>query len=287
MGLIERLNLYDIVFTDPADVGLVADTKFWTRAYKFVWEMSHDITVEASQDMATLKDVLFRDSQDKFLAWILVCFTPWARETAPPPLKKASKPPPTLAGIVVREGLKLDNKICKLVDDAVRRLPKVSSMRKAFVPHDRNDQTVQGDLKADLGREVHGQFLRSMGTSWRSVVTFAIMLEVSEAQNETGEGFAQSHICSEPAANKSSERRTLLHQYAAWMRILQSLDLLEVDKLAPLIKGDQLCKALDLKPGPWMQKALTLALEWQLRNPAATDTTVGIVEVVERKEEFL
>lgn len=64
---------------------------------------------------------------------------------------------------------------------------------------------------------------------------------------------------------RSQRGADLLRQYASWVSRLQRLDLLHVDKLVPLVKGDELRKALDGKPRLWMRQAMTLAMEWQLR----------------------
>ena len=82
------------------------------------------------------------------------------------------------------------------------------------------------------------------------------------------------------------EKQTVLDDYACWLSRLQALDLLDVDRLKPIVSGNQLSKALGTKSGPWMKKALDIAMEWQLRNPEETDPVGGIAEVVERKREL-
>ena len=59
-----------------------------------------------------------------------------------------------------------------------------------------------------------------------------------------------------------------------------------MNRLKPIVNGNQLSKALCTKSGPWMKKALDIAMEWQLRNPEETDPAGGIAEVVERKREL-
>lgn len=82
------------------------------------------------------------------------------------------------------------------------------------------------------------------------------------------------------------EKQTILDGYARWLSNLQALDLLDVDRLKPIVNGNQLSQALGIKTGPWMKKALDIAMEWQLRNPEETDPAGGIAEVVERKGEL-
>ena len=77
-----------------------------------------------------------------------------------------------------------------------------------------------------------------------------------------------------------------MNGYATWLSDLKSLNLLDVDQLKPIINGKSLVNALGTKHGPWMKKALDIAMEWQLRNPEETDAAGGIAEVVERKKEL-
>ena len=82
------------------------------------------------------------------------------------------------------------------------------------------------------------------------------------------------------------ECQKILNGYATWLSDLKSLNLLDVDQLKPIVNGNDLAEALGTKNGPWMKKALDIAMEWQLRNPEETDAAGGIAEVVERKKEL-
>ena len=65
------------------------------------------------------------------------------------------------------------------------------------------------------------------------------------------------------------------------------MDLLDADKIIPIVKGDQLSTALGgIKTGPWLKKALEIAMEWQLLHPEEKDAAGGIAEVVARKQEL-
>ena len=92
--------------------------------------------------------------------------------------------------------------------------------------------------------------------------------------------------CLLPAPLTILARQSVSEAYAAWLSSLQSLDLLDVDRLKPMVHGDQLAKKLGVASGPWVKKALDIAFEWQLRNPDRTDTAGAIAEVVERKREL-
>jgi tRNA nucleotidyltransferase (CCA-adding enzyme) len=58
-----------------------------------------------------------------------------------------------------------------------------------------------------------------------------------------------------------------------------------VDTFKPLLKGTDLAKALNTKPGPWMKEALDVVMAWQLRNPDSTDTTAAIEAVKASRSE--
>ena len=78
----------------------------------------------------------------------------------------------------------------------------------------------------------------------------------------------------------------MVAQYASWLRNLQSLELLEVCQIKPLVDGKRLQKALNIEVGPWMKKGLEMALEWQLQNPNDNNPENGVAEVLLRKEEL-
>lgn len=84
----------------------------------------------------------------------------------------------------------------------------------------------------------------------------------------------------------SVERQSILSRYASWLSEIKSLKLLDAHALKPLVNGNQIMKALEKKGGPWIAKALEIAIEWQLRNPAETDEKACIEEIVLRRKEL-
>ena len=53
-----------------------------------------------------------------------------------------------------------------------------------------------------------------------------------------------------------------------------------------ILDGIQLSKALGVKPGPWMAKALEVCMAWKLRNPGVADPAGAIEEVKKKKAEL-
>lgn len=85
---------------------------------------------------------------------------------------------------------------------------------------------------------------------------------------------------------ETAERQNLLKLYESWLSCLDSLSLLEVHRMTPLVDGRQICTALNVRPGPWMKKAVDIALGWQLRNPDETSPKGCIEEIIRSKQEI-
>ncbi len=265
LSLIDRLGLYNDVFTNPtnADRKLV-DTTNWHRAYNQLRDM-----IKAGSLVKT-GSLLLRGPEDIYYAWILTCFVPWAREPPMSP-QKSSKRPMTAAGLAAREGIKAENKIYKLIDDAASHLQDIVEKKDA-VSHE--DQTTTLPLKRKQGacaenqREMQGMAIRKWGSNWRSSVMYALLTEVAETKTETAS-------------------QAVLDGYSSWLSRLSKLDLLGKDPLEPpIVKGDELMKAFNTKGGKWVSAALDCVLKWQLRNPDRKDAAGAIAEVVERKGEL-
>ena len=263
--LIDRLNLYNTIFTNPTDSAckLVA-TEHWHQAYDTLLAILRATTETSPEhaDLRILVSTLLRDGHEIYHAWMLVCFVPWARETPMVSQKSSAKKKQSPAFLAAREGVKGDNKLCKLVDAAASHLQEVIDVKNSIK---KTSDLAQKQDDVPVARESHGQALRAWGSDWRSVITFALLTEALELQDPV-------------------DIKSLLGDYADWMNTLHSLDLLDVDKLAPLVKGDQLCEALGgIKSGPWLKEALEMAMDWQLRNPEETDPSGAIAEVVARR----
>ncbi|CAD6591550.1 MAG: CCA tRNA nucleotidyltransferase, mitochondrial [Alectoria sarmentosa] len=267
LSLIDRLDLYNEVFTDPTDADCkLVDTTKWHRAYNQLRDM-----VKSGSE-GPIRSILLGSPEGPealYHAWLLTCFVPWAREPLMFP-QKSSKRPMTAASLAAREGIKAENKIYRLIDDAVSHLQDIIEKKNA-ISHE--DQTTKLTIKrkqgasAVLHREMLGLAIRKWGANWRSSVMYALLTEVAETKTET-------------------DAQVVLDGYSSWLLHLSSLNLLDVDQLEPIVKGDTLMKAFNTKGGKWVSLALNCMIEWQLRNPDRTDAAGAIAEVVRRKEEL-
>ena len=90
------------------------------------------------------------------------------------------------AYLAAREGLKADNKICKVVDAAVRHLQEVVDLKNSIKDPQESGEAVPKRRKSTVTREVHGQAIREWGTEWRSIVMFALLTEAMELESTNG-----------------------------------------------------------------------------------------------------
>lgn len=67
---------------------------------------------------------------------------------------------------------------------------------------------------------------------------------------------------------------------------LDELGVSDAPSMEPLVDGHMLAKALGIKPGIWMGKALEVCLAWQFRNPGAEGPEGAINEIKRRRAEL-
>ena len=272
LSLIDRLSLYHEVFSDPTNADSESlNTADWHRAYNLLGSMimAGSERVALPEYLKSISSILLRSPEDVYHAWLLTCFVPWAK--IPPKFSQRSpKRLITAASIAAREGIKAENKISRLVDDAASDLQDIVE-KKDFFNHE--DQTTTSPLQrmqsanANIQREIQGLAIRKWGYNWRSSVMYALLSEVAETKTET-------------------HSRMVLEGYSSWLSHLSSLKLLNVDQLKPIVSGKELMEAFNTKGGKWVSVALDFVMEWQLRNPDQTDPASAIAEVKDRKDEL-
>lgn len=272
IALIDELRLYNTIFTDPTDATCkLVETDHWHQAYETLASVLQAPAAPKSseqRDLHRLKSTLLRNPDEIYLAWMLVCLVPWARQGPKQSQKASSKKRPSAAYLTAREGIKADNKICRVVDAAATRLQAVIDLKNLVGAREESGDSCIEQKPPGIVREVHGQAIRAWGSDWRSIVIYALLSEVMELQD-------------------TNKVKGLLAIYVNWLFALEANDLLDVDQLVPLVKGDQLCKALGgVKAGPWTKKALDIVVNWQLRNPDDTDPSHAIAEVVDKRNEL-
>lgn len=184
--LIDRLDLYNTIFTNPKGaMDTHVDTKNWHLAYDSLRDLENFDLKEygKSPHLHTIAEVLLRGPEDLYLAWTLSCFVPWARAGVPAPSSKRST---TLAAVAAREGVKADNKLVKTVNDAVLELDHVIKMKDSAIPEATSSTSPSEKKDQPSIREFLGKAVRHWGLHWRSIVMYALLVQLSEAKDESG-----------------------------------------------------------------------------------------------------
>ncbi|MCJ1257820.1 CCA tRNA nucleotidyltransferase, mitochondrial [Lignoscripta atroalba] len=270
LSLIDRLGLYSTIFTDPTNTDLPSvSTMNWSTAYGQLYELtkagtSNDLTTSA---LCSIKSMLLRNREETYLAWLLSTLVPWAGVPIIASRDPCAKVPPQVAVTVVRQGLKTENKVTKVVEGAFLHRTEISGCKDAPIGEELPATSYKKRRHGPLSRENLGMSIRRWGPHWRSSAIFAILVDLSNAEG-------------------TMARQVLIAGYASWLSNLQDLDLLEAYCLKPLVDGKQLQRALGVRPGQWMRRALDIAMEWQLRNPDDNNPENGVAEVLSRKREL-
>lgn len=255
LALIDRLGLYDTIFTDPTkEVSYKPDISYLKPAYDCVSEL-----LRSTSDQETLSVVastLLRNPEEKYLAWIIAALVPWADAPISDIPENGGKTTYT-AQVVAREGIKAPNKICNVITSSMEHSEKIRTLKDRCVtqlkyPHRRQEG------EDSTARDTLGIAIRHWGPTWRSQVLFSLLYEVSLG---------------------SFPKETVISSYATFLSQLIKLDILEACAYKPLVTGTELAKALSARPGPWMKDALEFVMAWQLRHPEVKDRAAAIEAV--------
>jgi tRNA nucleotidyltransferase (CCA-adding enzyme) len=173
------LGLYFTIFSDPS----VDDSKH----YKPDTEGTSSLINELEELLASgsdLPELLVRDADERYIAWILTAIVPY-RDAPQPEAQEVNKkaPPPVPTG-VAREGIKATNKICDVITSSVRNLNEITKFVDGINVQKRRAQKVpeQEDLTA---RDTLGMAVRRWGPTWRSQVMYALQVELVEQPDNT------------------------------------------------------------------------------------------------------
>lgn len=189
LALIDRLGLYDTIFTDPHLTSrLTAQHSRWSTAYKLLAILvagSTDSEV-ASWPVRTIQETLLVDVKERFVAWLLCALAPWANIGHPTDQSAGSKKPSPMLVIVARQGLKADNKTLRFVKAAAMGFGQVASMKCTVL--DENTLPTLDMMRAQrmYRREAVGMKLRRLGPCWRSIVMFALLTDIMNTHGEAG-----------------------------------------------------------------------------------------------------
>jgi tRNA nucleotidyltransferase/poly(A) polymerase len=179
MRLVYDVGLYFTIFSDPS----MDDAKH----YKPDTEGTISLIDELEELLASgsdLPELLVRDADERYIAWILTAIVPYRDAPQPESQEMNKKAPPPVPTGVAREGIKATNKICDVITSSVRNLNEITKFVDGVDVQKRRAQKVPGqeDLTA---RDTLGMAIRRWGPTWRSQVMYALQVELVEQPDNT------------------------------------------------------------------------------------------------------
>lgn len=178
LTLISEAQLYETIFTDPARrFEFTPKTQDWIRPCRVV----HDIINEkpTNSGRARLCSTLFRDNEDRYLAYLLSALTPFADAPERQALRPGSKPPPPIATEIAKEGIKATNKVCDVITASVKNAAEIIELKNRYLEKT-NQRQARWNGQDPSARDTVGMSIRKWGATWRNQVSFALSIEISE-----------------------------------------------------------------------------------------------------------
>lgn len=236
LSTIDRLNLYPIIFANYQD-DATADPSSWSLAY----DALHRFLSSANEPEAVgrLRTLLIRDSLQHYYAWVIAAFAPWS---AVPGRPQTGKPLPPRMAEAARDALRSDNKTVTILKHAASNWRNIINVKTEVV-----DGKLQGTA-AEIRQQV-GLHIRSWSMDWRLCVLLSLLQEIMQ-----GGDFA-----------------AVVQSYDKFLSYIVEQGLQDVCELKPIINGGEVMSAIPAKKGPWVSKALELAIQWQLLHPDIQD----------------
>jgi len=126
LKLIDRLGLYNTVFTDPTKEVPIPDSSEWRIAYNLL------STLQNSETPGSIYHTLIRSEEARFQAWILAALVPWAAiaKTKKAGAKAIENEP--YVTDVARRGIALDSKTCSILTGAFENRKEITYLKDAI-----------------------------------------------------------------------------------------------------------------------------------------------------------
>jgi tRNA nucleotidyltransferase (CCA-adding enzyme) len=173
LELIDRFGLYRTVFTDPTrELPSDPETAYYQLAYNFV----DSVVTKESDVPSAIPDILLRNADEKYLAWVCATAMPWADAPTVPHPKPAQRPFYT-AYLVAREGFKAPNKVCDVVAASLSNSEEIRTVVAECAKGMRRPDTVN-PANDPTARDTLGMAIRRWGSTWRTQVLFNLIYEV-------------------------------------------------------------------------------------------------------------
>lgn len=253
LRLIDKLKLYNTIFTDPARASMpTPNTAKWSVAYECLELLAKTKTP------GSIYDTLVTSEEAAYYAWNLAALTSWEQLPDDPPLKNG-KPALPLATQAAREGFKSPNKLSDVVTAAHRHRCQI--LRLKTIVDTAHPTMTQRDRFGMAIREWD-----SKGGHWRLQVLYAVLVDAEE--------------------RSATPVQEVLSEWQRFLDHLVELDIMDAPSIKRIIDGRTLAKELDVRPGKWTGQALEIVMAWQLRNPGVNDHAGAVEEVRKRRGEL-
>ena len=184
LSQIEKLGLYDTIFTNPNDATSSSANNPHSQS-------GHRLSSLApAKYFSSFKDILIRHG-DSYQAWLLFALVPWGKAPLDHAEVSRRKIPPTAAAAVTKEGLKAPTKIVDVVEGASRRVREVQSLIAGASSSNcsKESHTDQTHNQASLRLE-YGKAIRRWKPHWRLHVLYAFFVQIFESDSA---GKCQTH----------------------------------------------------------------------------------------------
>ncbi|KAK2745402.1 CCA tRNA nucleotidyltransferase, mitochondrial [Myotisia sp. PD_48] len=270
LRIIYDRGLYDTIFANHHDEEGV-DASSWPLAYNSVYALLNDA------DQKYTRDILARDSEEEFYAWIVTALSPWSRVTAKLADPMPKKPLPRSA-LVARDSIKCPNRIIAILATASTHQQLIADIIGKFA------DGMLGSSLADTRWEF-ASLLRKLGSDWRPCFIQSMLIQIMEGKERDSGKLYRWFLYMPPNSKTVPQILTcplvlaVFKNFHNALRFLEQENLLGVVDLRPLINGHTIAKALNKTPGPWMANAMEIIVEWQIRNPDRTDVNEALEEV--------
>ena len=206
LSLIDRLNLYDTIFTDPnQDMTSSPNLENWHKAYELLAKITGEPKDPA---LRIVRSILIPTNEDAYRSWLLCAIVPWVPfvqdAKSSNNLHSATNTAPVVAVHIAREGLKIEKKSTSIIKNGVLHLGSIIHCIETC-----SDVTValalSGKRKHEPSvRETLGMQIRGWGTYWRNGIMLAMLVQAVYTEGETGMG----QVVLDSNTFSSSEYRT-------------------------------------------------------------------------------
>lgn len=284
LELLERLGLYQAIFSDPLQDSLsMPDISRWHVAYACLDELLRN------RDPGSIGQVLVDDDSDStYLAWNLAAVSPWIPvEDRSGRKQKANALPPV--GLIAREGFKASNKLTTVMAACHKHRAEILAMKTAVC-----ESAPTIDQRDTVGMAIRRW--EAVGGHWKLQVLGVILVDAMEQLKDFPAETTKGTYCNEDASTLGLrsmltlglviERDDFIQGWEKFFKHLAKLDVYDAPNVKRIIDGRTLAKALGIPPGTWMGKALDICMAWQLRNPGETSPDGAIQEVKEKAQEL-